>query len=325
MRLLDIIIPQYSENIKTVETALESIATQKNINFDDIGVILINDHSNNIIKSTTLKKYKDLNITYLVNETNMGPGPTRQRGIDLSEALYVTFLDADDVFFNDEVLENIFASIRINNYPNAIFSRFIQEVYDYGKISSFVLKPDRLLCLHGLFIKNSWMKDNDIRFNEKLYHYEDSYFVNLIWSFGDIYYDDTITYIWKYNSKSMTKKNKREVIVDYLDDFLNCAIYLKNKINNFNSDYANNLIARRLIEAALCLESSLFDDVDLKERKEKYEKIVFSLICENINIFDDKKYVMEFYKIKKDEREKNNKDFESYMDFYEFMDYMKNK
>ena len=67
MRFLDIIIPQYGETAQTVETALNSIAMQKDVDFNEIGVFLINDHSKNQIKSTTLKKFPQLNITYLIN------------------------------------------------------------------------------------------------------------------------------------------------------------------------------------------------------------------------------------------------------------------
>ena len=98
MNLLDIIIPQYKEDENAIKPLLDSISNQEAIDFKQINIIIVNDASDVKLNNEFLKSYKDLNIIYLENKVNSGPGVARQTGLDYSKALYVTFIDADDTF-----------------------------------------------------------------------------------------------------------------------------------------------------------------------------------------------------------------------------------
>ena len=47
--LLDIIIPQYSEDEKIINNLLTSINIQKQIDFNDINITIVNDYSDIIL------------------------------------------------------------------------------------------------------------------------------------------------------------------------------------------------------------------------------------------------------------------------------------
>ena len=96
MKKLDILVPQYKEDETVISKLLDSIALQQGINFDDIGVIIVNDGTDVILSDDFLKKYK-FDIKYIKAE-HKGISETRNRALDESEAEYVMFCDDDDMF-----------------------------------------------------------------------------------------------------------------------------------------------------------------------------------------------------------------------------------
>lgn len=90
MELISIIVPYYNKNA-TIHRSVESVMNQTYSNWE---LLLIDDCSE--IPLETVIKYSDARITILTNDNNQGPGPTRQRGLDLAKGDFVTFLDADD-------------------------------------------------------------------------------------------------------------------------------------------------------------------------------------------------------------------------------------
>jgi glycosyltransferase involved in cell wall biosynthesis len=70
-------------------------------------------------------------ITLLRNEKNMGPGLSRQRGLDLSQGAYVCFLDSDD-YFHPSFLEKSLAAHR--QLPEVAGTYTVAENIDTGMI-----------------------------------------------------------------------------------------------------------------------------------------------------------------------------------------------
>lgn len=117
--LVSIIIP-YFNKVTTIERAVDSVINQSYSNWE---IIIVDDCS--IIKLEKLEKWENYNITILFNEINLGPGPSRQKALDLSKGHYVAFLDADD-WWDNEFLE---ASVDINlNHPDYAGSWAISKV-----------------------------------------------------------------------------------------------------------------------------------------------------------------------------------------------------
>ena len=126
--MLDIIIPQYMEDEHTIKNLLDSIMNQKNIDFNDIQVTIINDASTCILSNEFLMNYEKLNIIYLRNDKNLGPGLTRQRGIDSTDEPFIMFMDADDEYINSNVLSRILDYLKKYN-PNYLVTNIMVEVY----------------------------------------------------------------------------------------------------------------------------------------------------------------------------------------------------
>ena len=64
---LQILIPQYDETDEVIKPLLDSIEIQQNVNFDDIGVIIVNDGSEIHLTEEFLNHYS-YKIEYYFNK-----------------------------------------------------------------------------------------------------------------------------------------------------------------------------------------------------------------------------------------------------------------
>ena len=93
---LQILIPQYNETDEIIKPLLDSIAIQQNVDFNEIGVIIVNDGSGILLSDKLLMKYP-FKIEYYI-EAHRGVSATRNACLDHATAEYVMFCDADDMF-----------------------------------------------------------------------------------------------------------------------------------------------------------------------------------------------------------------------------------
>ena len=106
-----IIIPHY-KNINGLKRLIESIPLR-----DDVEIIIIDDFSfePNLLKEFIEKMNNPMISKILFNESNLGPGLTRNKGIKIAKGKYIVFADSDD-FFTKEI--------------NSIFDKYISKTYD---------------------------------------------------------------------------------------------------------------------------------------------------------------------------------------------------
>ena len=108
---VSIIIPVYNAE-KFIEKGIKSILEQT---YKNIEIILINDGSaDNSLK--IIKKYekKFPDIIKVYNQKNMGVGKTRNKGIEVSNGDYITFIDADD-YIDSDFIETLMNKISDND------------------------------------------------------------------------------------------------------------------------------------------------------------------------------------------------------------------
>ena len=96
-KLLSIVIPSYnSEN--TITKALESILIEKHLVSQNVEIIICDDCSDD--KSTLIleKFFKAGLIKLIRNNSNLGPGISRNKCIEVSQGRWIAFLDSDDSY-----------------------------------------------------------------------------------------------------------------------------------------------------------------------------------------------------------------------------------
>jgi len=94
--LVSVIIPAYNaENY--IEKAIQSVLEQTYPNFE---VIVIDDNSTDRTVDV-VREFRDERIKLLVNEQNMGPSYSRNRGIIEAKGEWIALLDSDDWWDKD--------------------------------------------------------------------------------------------------------------------------------------------------------------------------------------------------------------------------------
>lgn len=99
-----IVIPAYNAS-ESIITTLDCVKAQSYQNFE---VIIVDDKSADAAKLADVvngERYSELKKTLLLSEVKLNGAGARNKGIDLATGDYVCFLDADDEWHQDKLLE----------------------------------------------------------------------------------------------------------------------------------------------------------------------------------------------------------------------------
>jgi glycosyltransferase involved in cell wall biosynthesis len=215
MKKLNILIPQYNECEVDISPLLDSIAIQQNIDFDEIGVIICNDGSDYILCDNFIMSYP-FDIQYF-KEPHKGVSATRNFLLDKSDAEYVMFCDADDMFHNACALWILFREFE-NGEFDTLISAFIEEVRNGGDIM-YVNHDIDTIFVHGKVHRKQYLIDNNIRFNDSLTIHEDSYFTLLSQNCTDasrVKYCPTPFYLWRWRDNSVCRHDPKYMLKTYI-------------------------------------------------------------------------------------------------------------
>lgn len=166
-----IIIPSYNR----AHLILNTLDSVKNQNFENYEVIIIDDGSTDNTKETVenyISRSGIQNCRYFY-KTNGERGAARNFGISKASGQWITFLDSDDVFYNNHLSmasEFISKNNEINVFHSAYEFRkynneFIRKVI-YPKnrnLNTAILKGNLFSCF-GMFLKTTIF--NEARFEE---------------------------------------------------------------------------------------------------------------------------------------------------------------
>lgn len=218
-----IIIPAYNAE-KYINQTINSIHKQTYTNYE---IIVIDDAStDNTLKE--VKKYDDIII--LQNERNMRQGAARNKGLELATGDYIFFLDADDTFYTNDVLEKLVNLIKKENADIIYTGMDIQ-----GRNKRFQVMPTKenstkevrlteyeYANVCSICWKRKFVEENHIRFPEGI-SYEDVYFYFLgiskckTYSIADFI---SYQYIPRENGTTTKKSFKQAIDTIYLIEHL---------------------------------------------------------------------------------------------------------
>lgn len=219
-KLVSIIIPAYNAQ-DCISRAITSVLNQT---YKNIEIIIINDGSIDktiYICKDYAKSHK--NIKY-ISQDNKGVSSARNKGISLSTGYYICFLDSDDTY-EPSFIETLIEQVELNNsdFSYCLFNKIHKDQKLEASKSyqnSHIVILDFLnfdyfdICC--LLIKNNFLKEKRITFDEKLPVGEDVLFILECICHGSYSYVPMHLYNYIYRNESIM--NKKWVTNDYLKE-----------------------------------------------------------------------------------------------------------
>lgn len=119
---ISVIIPCYN-SLPHIKKCFETLENQT---FKDFEVIVIEDCSDDDSYKwvSAYQNTTKMELIVLKNLQNMGPGRTRNRGIENASGKYLLFLDADD-YLAEDTLEQVYGVLRGTDYDAVLFDYFL--------------------------------------------------------------------------------------------------------------------------------------------------------------------------------------------------------
>lgn len=218
---LDIIVPHYKEPWEVSRYLFDTISTQRNVPWQDIGVIVVNDGDECIFPASVFEQYP-FQISYVAMEKG-GVSAARNAGLDLSEADYVMFCDIDDGFLNNYGLHLVFSAMQEG--ADLIYSNFIEEVKDVSDGSLKIISHDNdLTFVHGKAYRRQFLIDRNLRFEPTLTKHEDGAFNAVVYATARHEgREKTITtpfYLWRWNDNSVVRSHREDFVLETYPDVI---------------------------------------------------------------------------------------------------------
>lgn len=257
-KLLEILVPQYKETDDVIRPLLDSIKMQRNIDFNDIGVIIVNDGTDVRLSKEFLASYP-FDIKYVLNE-HLGVSGTRNKAFDTAKAKYVMWCDADDMFFSVNGIYLIFQEISRDNGFKVLASAFMEEQYvpvvtrkevgdaykyeptgeymfQYGVRGDFrKSQVVDTVFVHGKVFNRKFLIKNNIRWNQNLTIHEDSFFNILAQVVGNgVRYIGQPFYLWCWRDDSVCRHDGEKYILKTYNNLIDSNTALIKEL--LNRDY----------------------------------------------------------------------------------------
>lgn len=218
-KYLSIIIPRYNESELEVFPLLASISGQVGIDFADIEVIIANDGGNSGELEKDFLALFGFDIKQIFLSENCGPGAARQAGLDAAKGEYVMFCDADDTLHNVGVLGAMMQEAE-KTVVDILTTEWLEELKDENGVY-YVRHAIENTWMHGKLFRRQFLKQNGVRFHDKLRVHEDSYFLAIATALTERRNHMPITsYVWKFKPDSITRRNGGVYTYDSIPIFI---------------------------------------------------------------------------------------------------------
>lgn len=217
---VSVLIPAYNVGDYVAE-CLDSIVSQT---LDKVEVICIDDGSTD----KTLKilreyeeKYKNI-IVY--NQGNIGVGKTRNKAIDYAKGEFVIFMDPDDWYPENDILESLYNAAKENNVKicGGSFSDYVggKVITEYmGTLVGYTFTEDRIMTydeyqfdfgFHRFIYDREMLLENKIYFPEYVRFQDPPFFIKAMICAEKFYAMKKIVYRYRRPSASKVQWNLKK-------------------------------------------------------------------------------------------------------------------
>lgn len=253
---ISIIIPIYNCE-KYIEECIKSILAQT---FNDFEIIIINDgSSDNSLNICDQYATRDERIK-VFSQNNKGVSSARNRGIDIAQGEWITFIDADDIVYKN-YLSHLYVNVNHNiDFIAAGFEYFTSRdttTYTTKTNSSYKEVLSKDFGITKMYENHFWqwficsklfrkciITRNNIKFNESFIYGEDRLFImQYICAInGNISFSDTPIYRYRTHPDSAMGKSDNKFDENFVKGF-EITILMYYEIRKIKTTQYNNYLA----------------------------------------------------------------------------------
>jgi glycosyltransferase involved in cell wall biosynthesis len=296
---ISVVMPVYNAE-QFIKRAIDSVYKQT---FKDVEIVCVDDGStdNSVQILEELKKQNDaINI---IQQENSGSGKARNNGIDNAEGEYVAFLDADDIFVDEDALEKMYNYgaknnadmiggnlLRVNNDDE------LEENFNYASGNYMFFSDESEVqpedygipwAFYKNIFKTSFLNENNIRFPDLLRGQDPVFLSEILTKIDKIYAVNTNLYGYYYNAtgqsndKINTTDKKRDYLMHYKQSF---DVLDANNFTQMSDDYKETFISilkikeRNHDDEYVKILFEVFPDIDQYFRKDTYPYSYLSIL-----------------------------------------------
>lgn len=255
--MLDIIIPHYNEPWSVGRKLFDILALQRDIDFADIHVILVNDGPEHALPDSffTDRPYRVEQISI----PHAGVSAARNAGLRAATREWVMFCDFDDTFAHVYALRDILTVLPAPNHDVLWGEMLVEDGRKPGVVNVFRDGKLNSVFTHAKLYRREFLLFHGLWFNTALTFNEDSEFNAILFGKVDMNRVGKITtqlplYIWCWRADSTTNRGGR-------DEEAALCHYLRNKnvCDAYERDLPRNrycaMVARTVWDAYFTLNT----------------------------------------------------------------------
>lgn len=242
---ISVIMSIYSEELKWIQEAIDSILNQS---YSDFEFIIINDNPSRIENKNLLEQNanKDPRIKHIENSKNIGLTKSLNLAMKTAKGKYIARMDADDISYQNrfqkqlDILDNNEKIIVCGTKIKYFGSNKNKTRTNWLKINNSEIK-NRLLfgsCFAhpSVMFRKDVLKNNNISYDESFKHSQDYKLWTDLKDYGDYYNIPEILLDYRLSNQQIGSKHKSsQDNYAYLIRKQNIQnIYIKNGIDNYN-------------------------------------------------------------------------------------------
>lgn len=290
VKKLSIIFTHYNEPEEKCYNSLASLDLQQNINWNDIEVLIINDHGEekNHLSEAFLNQFKHFTPKYIIKDTNTGPGDARNKGIEEATGDYIMFIDIEDMFENIHVLVNFMQQIHPSG-QDLIFTNWISPIKLSDGRYVFQIQQMTPTWVFGIFYRRAFLNQHNIRFLPYLVWNEEIYFNQKALALTDrVSRLDHVSVTWTHdfdNPTSITTSDGQSYSYRIMPSWIHnwCKVMeWKKSVNKLNPQET----LQTLYSVYFMIHNWEWDEPKAKEYKEQSEQLISYYIYEFKQYFE---------------------------------------
>lgn len=243
MPTVSVIIPVYNVE-KYLNQCVESVVSQT---FKDIEIILVNDGSKDASGTLCDEWAKKDNRIKVIHKQNSGPAATRNVGTSTASGDWVLYLDSDDWYEQDNLIDTLLCNAAKNGSDIVCFNyrRFFENSRSFSDILCHTESDDVSVaymvdnkiftsspCLK--LIKRSIITDNSIYFEEGILSEDIEFNAKFLLATDKISFCQECVYVYRARENSITTSISKKHVSDliYIIGKMSAA---ENRTDEYNS------------------------------------------------------------------------------------------